>query len=137
MTTPFINFAGKPNSKLDFWINYNCESGYDGAYIQYSLDNVNWNVLGTYLDVNGTNWYNVPSLFGSTISSTGWSGTSGGWQHITYKLGFYNFNGPVKFRFAFEADNIIEYDGFSIDNFNVYQTPSTDVELTEIASPQL
>ncbi|MBL0054275.1 MAG: hypothetical protein IPP29_23730 [Bacteroidetes bacterium] len=135
LSTPFINFAGKPNSKLDFWINYNCESGYDGAYIQYSLDNVNWNVLGTYLDVNGTNWYNVPSLFGSTISSTGWSGTSGGWQHITYKLGFYNFNGPVKFRFAFEADNIIEYDGFSIDNFNVYQTPFTDVEITEIVSP--
>lgn len=133
LVTPFFNVTGHPNSVLEFWMNYNMESSFDGMRVEYTTNGIIWQTLGGYLDPQGLNWYNNPQLLSSSLP--GISDASGTWLKARYKLGLLNLNSHVKFRFVFTSDNIVELDGISIDDFKLYYYPSIDAELFSINSP--
>ncbi|MBK8845155.1 MAG: T9SS type A sorting domain-containing protein [Bacteroidetes bacterium] len=133
LVTPFFNVTGHANSVIEFWMNYDVETSYDGMRVEYSTNGTLWQVLGGYLDPQGLNWYNEPQLVSSGLPAI--SGSSGTWIKARYKLGMLNLNSHVKFRFVFNSDNIFQMDGISIDDFQVYYYPSIDAELLSLNNP--
>ncbi|MCX6258741.1 MAG: GEVED domain-containing protein [Bacteroidia bacterium] len=129
--TPYFDFTGVSNTKMDFMINYNAENSYDGLRIAYTTNGTSWAVLGTYNDPLGTNWYNAASV-ASSGNHPVWTGNSGGWVKASHSLAQFNNMPLVRFRFIFTSDASMEYSGISIDNFSITRY---DLGLTAINSP--
>ncbi|MCX6291208.1 MAG: hypothetical protein NT126_05540, partial [Bacteroidetes bacterium] len=134
LTSPVFNFIGVVNATLSFWRNHRCESGWDGTRMEYTTNGITWQVLGTYHDPLGTNWYTRANINSSNTAA--WDSTSPGWIQSKYKLSaFNNVAGPVQFRFVFTSDPSINQDGFSIDDFSITLPPMQDAGVTAILQP--
>ena len=132
LQSPCFNFTNIQLPYLSFLVNWDTEPGYDGAALQYSIDNGNsWQSAGDYNDItdclNG-NWYNANDIrYG--FQQSGWSGSvnaqgSNGW--ITASHTFPQLAGQknVVFRFVFGAGRIQNnYNGFAIDNLYLGEAP--------------
>ncbi|HEU4718604.1 MAG TPA: T9SS type A sorting domain-containing protein, partial [Bacteroidia bacterium] len=120
--SPFFDFSQATNVELRFWQWYYCDNYYDGGRVEYSVDGGNtWTTLGTYLDPNGTAWYNQQYLISS--QQAGWSGNGGGYFQSKYNLAMFdNYPNPVQFRFVFTSDNTSfgPTDGWAIDDFELF-----------------
>lgn len=134
--SPVFDFTSTQNARLSFWRNHYCETYWDGARVDYTIDGVNWNVLGTVNDPRGTNWYTNASLASSNLP--GWDGNSNGWIKSEYVLDTLdNVAGPVQFRFVFTSDPSVEYDGFSIDDFLIRSPSPQDAAVTAVTAPDM
>lgn len=135
LISPVFDFTGVSNAVLKFYRAYKTENGWDGFNVEYTTDNVNWQLLGSVGDPNATNWYNLTSV--NALGSAGWSGTSQtSWTLSTYNLSFLNNTpGPIRFRFRFAADGSIQDEGVLIDNFEIFVPQPNDVGVTAITSP--
>lgn len=137
LISPVFSFAGAFNAELDFWINYQSEGFWDGAHMEYSVDNgVTWQ---QFTNLNGTekNWY-VGNM--NSCNCQGWNGNSNGWKNVFRVLDepdLQNPQGPVKFKFVFTSDGIINGDGVSIDDFCLTLPPDIDMAMDSIVSPTL
>lgn len=94
----------------------------DGARLEYYAGASGWQTLGNITD--GIDWYNGDSIYSgnpSTINNIlGWSGQDTGWKDSRYKLdeirdGFDN-DTLVRFRIAFNSDDLLAGGGFAFDN---------------------
>ncbi len=117
--TPKFDFTNVNNMVLGFWHWIDTENGVDGGKIQYSSNNgATWTTLGVLNDPSGTNWYNTANI----NNAPGFSGSSAGWQYSEISLAaFNNFPLPVQFRFHFFSNASVNYNGWAIDNFEIYQ----------------
>ncbi|MCF8295271.1 MAG: hypothetical protein K9I34_04325, partial [Bacteroidales bacterium] len=140
--SPFINFTSLTAPILEMKLFYITENNYDGAAIEYSLDGgLSWTQMGYYQDPYGLNWYNNTYAYGSWPNIPKWSGASGGWITVKYKI-YENpvlmtafANQTVKFRVAFRADSSGYNEGIAFDNFSLYNAPEFDAELLTILNP--
>lgn len=116
--SPYFDFTNAAQAEIRMWINYNTEGSWDGCRVDYTTNGSLWNVVGAM--GQGTNWYNFSSLFSSSLP--GWAGTSGGWQLATSPtLTMLDYSpNPVQFRIPFTADGAVNFDGFSVDDFQLY-----------------
>jgi len=133
LISPVFDFSTTVSATLSFWQNRNTESGWDGVRVDYTTDGVTWQILGVQNDPNGVNWYNSSLL---SSSQDGWSGNSNGWVKSEYDLALLNnVVGPVQFRFVFNSDPSIVYDGFSIDDFSILPPFALDAQAVQVVAP--
>ncbi|MEO0310746.1 MAG: hypothetical protein RIQ89_403 [Bacteroidota bacterium] len=135
LLSPIFDFSSTANNLLTVWINHNCEGGWDGTRIDYTTDGgATWNILGTFNDPLGTNWYNEDDI--NSSNEDAWAGSSNGWIKATYKLVPLNFvAGAVQFKFVFTSDGSVQTDGFTIDDFSITLAPANDVGVSAITRP--
>ena len=130
---PVMNFSGVTDPYLSFYYWVESESGEDGAYIEYSLNNgQTWITLGGVDDPEGYNWY-TDYL---TNGKSGFSGSSDGWVGAFYKMSALSNKTNVMLRIGFVSDASVNADGFAIDNIviSAYNVPN-NVALAEIVTP--
>jgi hypothetical protein len=110
---------------VQFLINYQCDSGSDGAYVEYTLnDGATWSRIGTVANT-GANWYNAPDPTTGT-NSRAFAGASNGWikaQHLAPAL----IGKPdVRFRFGYTEGFTQQSEGVGIDQFRVFVPEAID-----------
>ena len=137
LISPIFDFSIAINTKINMWINYNSEGFWDGARMDYTEDGgTTWQIVGSFGDPNATNWYNYSSI--NSSSQAAWADNSGGRINAIKKLVepafIYNPN-PIQFRFVFTSDGIINYDGFSVDDFCITLPQPQDVGVSKIVLP--
>lgn len=120
------------NLMLMLWINYKTENAWDGVNLQVSVNQSSYTLLGT--SNQGNNWYggNVIAL----SQQQGWSGLSQGWKLAYLPVGNLAGNNIVQFRLVFGSDASISYDGFTVDDFMLYDPLAIDAALTNIIIPE-
>lgn len=79
----------------------------DGAYVEYSIDGINWTKLGTAGE--GFNWYGDLQV---------WNDTNTRWRVASIPLpkGF----GSMSLRFVMKSDAGVAWDGIAIDDIHIY-----------------
>jgi len=133
LTSPRFDFSGAFNASMEFWLNYQTETNYDGTRLEYTVDGVNWLLLGILNDPLGTNWY-THNLVAS--GKPGWHGASPGWRKSTYKLKVLDYAGNhVQFRFVFQSDATSNYAGVTLDDFKIMVPPPQEAVVTAIVTP--
>jgi hypothetical protein len=130
-----IYSSATPFTKLEFKLRYALETNFDGMHVEYTNDNgLTWNILGTYNDIHGVNWYNAPSV--NSFSGACWEGTSNSWVNAEYNLFQYGFIGNLQFRFVMHSDNFINNNGVSIDDFYLSNIGFNDLKTISVTSSQ-
>ena len=130
---PILNFATVSDPYLSFYYWVESEDDYDGAYIQYSLNNgVTWQTLGNLNDTNGYNWYN--SILNAGLKA--FSGSTGKWMPAFIKMSELSNKANVRLRIGFYSDAALNNDGFAIDDIKITTNNlPNNVALVDIISP--
>lgn len=111
--SPCFDLDGLTQPFLSFAFQYQLETGYDYAWVEYRLaDSNNWIKLGT--QGSGTNWYNH--------SSHRWNGTQSKW--ITTGIAIPFTDTTIQFRWVMMSDVGVELEGIAIDQVHVYDQVS-------------
>lgn len=76
--------------------------GMDGMYLQYSTDDVSWNMMGNYNCPFATNWYNSTSIY--STSQPAFTGNSNGWIQSGIYLNGLGNNDSIRIRFVFNSN---------------------------------
>ncbi|HKR06760.1 MAG TPA: T9SS type A sorting domain-containing protein [Bacteroidia bacterium] len=139
--TPFFEITNAFNPYLDFWINFNTETAWDGVRMEYyESQNQTWTLI-PYGLLNAVNWYNQQTIICSNQpawAGTGTQGTGGLWWNVRAEdLGQLNLINStyVQFRFTFCTDGSVTYDGESIDDFCFAMPAPYDAGVTTILQP--
>lgn len=112
---------------IQFFLNYNTESGFDPLLLESSFDNgVSWQRVNA--SFRSSNWYN-------TID--GWGGNSNGWLRVENRLDGFAGQSQVLFRFTFQSDGSTNFEGVGLDDFSIYYPGDFDVNLTDLLSPSI
>lgn len=147
LQSPCFDFTTLSNPEISFKVFWETEQSYDGANLQYSIDQgATWTILGSATSNSNclsTNWYNNSSVrfIGFTA---GWSGSvqpgsgncgsgggSGQWLTAKHNLSMLAGKSKVIFRFAFGAGTVCnDYEGFAIDDILIRQTPPVAADFT-------
>ena len=127
LQSPCFDFTRLSLPYISFLINWDTEKGYDGAGVQYSVDNgATWQSAGAYGDPSSgcipTNWYTDANI-SYAVQPAGWSGSSqstagsiAGWAKAYHSFPQLAGKSNVHFRFVFGAGNIQNnYGGVGID----------------------
>lgn len=156
LQSPCFDLSSLDNPYISLKVFWETEQQFDGASLQYSIDNGNnWITLG---NVNenpnclNTNWYNQTSInYLSPLTTTrqGWSGNiqsssgscrggngSGRWLTATHIMPALAGQSTVIFRFIFGAGTICNaYDGFAIDDIYIGEAPPTTADFSFTCNP--
>jgi hypothetical protein len=109
---------------------FNTEGCCDEGYVDVSIDaGVTWTRLG--LEGEGTNWYN--DAFANEWD--GDSGIPGEWRIATHLLDSTAGEGSVKIRIGFSSDGSINFEGFGVDDIEIFEQPPINAGVVEILSP--
>ncbi|RYY65919.1 MAG: hypothetical protein EOO13_16520, partial [Chitinophagaceae bacterium] len=134
--SPCFDFSSLSNPEISFKVLWETEQRFDGANLQYSLDNGNsWVIVGGLQQNNScvsVNWYNTNSVT-YLGNARGWSGNiqptsgsclggngSGGWLDARHTLINLAGEPSVRFRFLFGAGTTCNnFDGFGVDDIRI------------------
>ncbi len=133
LTSPYFNFTQAEDLRLSFWQNRRTEATWDGMHMEYTTDGLNWYILGGLNDPLGENWY-TDTIY-ATAGMPAWEGSSGGWIKSSYRLSFLNYTPMVRFRFVFNSDPFVTFEGVSVDDFSIMPRPAADVNVLKIVAP--
>lgn len=117
LTSPTVSLpALLASPTLQFTHSFGTESGYDGGFVQISVDGGAWTTMtaASGLSYNSTSLGGFPAGAGMAI----FSGTRG-WQTETVNLAAYAGH-TVQFRFVFGADGSVQGSGWHLDSFRIY-----------------
>jgi hypothetical protein len=138
LISPQFDFSAlTANPILRFKHKFYTESCCDGGYLEISINGGAWtkveNTVGTGPNFNTTNgiaWYNNTTQ-GNTWSnvSSAYSTAVNGWITSSISLPGAAGQSNVRFRFRFITDTSVEYEGWEIDNVEVF-APSAPIVLT-------
>ena len=149
LRSPCFDLSAIQNPYVEFLIFWDTEQQFDGASLQYSLDQgASWITAGSASGPKNClneNWYNQnPVTYLSNITTTrdGWSGTtqaasgscrggngSGGWVRAKQTLPALAGQSRVIFRFIFGAGTICNnFDGLAVDDFYVGEAPANQAD---------
>ena len=149
LKSPCFDLSTIPLPRISMKIFWDTEQQFDGASLQYSIDNgASWTTVGvpgvvTNCERSG-NWYNTVSInYLNPLAATqqGWSGNtrsgagscrggggSGKWVDVFHTLPAIGGQPSVLFRFIFGAGNICNnYDGFAVDDVVIDNAIAQDV----------
>ncbi|RYY44631.1 MAG: T9SS type B sorting domain-containing protein [Chitinophagaceae bacterium] len=136
LLSPCFDFSNLANPEISFKVIWETEQRFDGANLQYSIDNGNsWMIVGDVQQPNSCtslNWYNAASIT-YIGNAKGWSGNiqptngsclggngSGQWLDARHTLSNLAGRPSVRFRFLFGAGTTCNnYDGFGIDDIRI------------------
>jgi PKD repeat protein len=145
LQSPCFDFTNLQYPYIEFKVLWEMERRFDGAALQYSLDNgASWTNIGSVNDPANclnANWYNFsPITYLAPLSTTrdGWSGnmqpTSGScqggngsnsWVLAKHTMPYLAGRAGVLFRFIFGAGTICNnYDGFAVDDISIKEAPA-------------
>lgn len=118
--SPCFNLSALTNPAISFSLSLNIEDCgaalCDAAWMEYSTDGNTWTKLGAY--GTGTNWYNK-NYSGTHV----WSQQNyTRWHVATTALPTSN-NSAIQFRFVFDSDEGVGYDGIAVDDIHIYDNP--------------
>lgn len=146
LQSPCFDFTNLVVPYINFKVFWETEGGYDGANLQYSIDNgnswLNAGSVSTPSTCYNNNWYNtatVSFLSAFTPVRGGWSGNvqsgsgncrggggSGDWVVADQVLRELAGQKSVIFRFTFAAGTQCNgFDGFGIDDISISEVPTT------------
>ena len=109
---------------------------YDGMYVEYSTNDTNWNLLGSYNSIHAYNWYNVnnSNITGGPV----FYGLSS-WNYSGFDLSSLGVNDSIRIRFAFKSRPTLNgfTPGVFIDDVSIFEKSQIpiDVSITAIISP--
>ena len=154
LQTPCFDFTNIKDPYLTFKVFWETERQYDGANLQYSIDNgATWQVVGSANETGnciGENWYNFSPLENTYIHDA-WSGNiqsskppcivsggSAGWVMAKHDVPEVAGTSNVVFRFVFvSGTSCNDFDGFAIDDFMITEAPSSVASFTYDCSSNL
>lgn len=117
MYSPCFDLSGMSTPTLSFSLSLNIEDCgaalCDAAWMEYSTDGVTWTKLGAY--GSGTNWYNKNYSGNHVWSQQNYTR----WHVATTALPTTN-NSAIRFRFVFDSDEGVGYDGIAVDDIHIY-----------------
>lgn len=141
LKSPCFDLSNVPLPKISMKIFWDTEQQFDGASLQYSVDNgITWITVGVATGADNCerseNWYNTAAinyLNPITNRQQGWSGNTrvgagscrggggiGKWVDVFHTIPAAGGKSSVRFRFLFGAGNICNnYDGFAVDEIVV------------------
>ena len=90
-----IDLTAVQDAEVAFTAAYSIEFGFDFMFFDASLD-------------GGINWINIESYTGDSV-----------WWRYVYPLGGFVGSSEVMCRFRFVSDDLLNYDGMQIDEFNI------------------
>ena len=129
--SPCFDISGMTNPTLSFSLALDLEDCgttlCDGAWVEYSVDGVTWNKLGSY--GNGTNWYNKNYGGNELWSIQNYTR----WHVATTAL-------PVgvsrlRLRFVINADPGVNREGVAVDDIHVYDNTMGIYDGATMAAP--
>lgn len=149
LRSPCFDLSSIQYPYVEFLIYWDTEQQFDGASLQYSLDQgLTWQTAGSASGAKNClneNWYNqapVTYLSNLTTQRDGWSGTtqtasgscrggngSGGWVRAKQTLPALARQASVQFRFIFGAGTICnQFDGIAVDDFFLGEAPANQAD---------
>lgn len=152
LQSPCFDFSSLTSPRIRFKIYWETERKFDGAALQYSINNgFTWSPVGTFssnANCLGENWYNTTAI--TFLSNTaGWSGTilpsngsclggsgSGAWIVARHDLSPLAGVNNVLFRFVFGAGSTCNsFEGVAIDDIEISEAPSNGASFTYSCKP--
>ena len=146
LQSPCFDFTSLVYPRISFSVFWETERRFDGASLEYSINNgTTWTLIGSINDNSCTasNWYNnaAVTFLGNT---NGWSGNiqptagsclggsgSSAWLPAWHDLSFLAGLPAVIFRFRFAAGlTCNNYDGFAIDDVVIGEAPANTGDFT-------
>jgi len=111
--------------------------GLDGMHIEYTLNDISWNQLGSFNSPFASNWYNVNNLFSTGLPA--FTSNSITWVQSGINLASLGTLDSIRIRFVFRSNNNFgsAQPGIFIDDVRMEQmpAPAIDVAITSISSP--
>ncbi len=136
LQSPCFDFSSVQHPYIGFQVFWETESNYDGATLEYSVDNGNtWQTAGSPSDPQNclnNNWFNNPSI-SKLPAAEGWCGNvragngSGTWVLAQHTMPFLAGAPKVIFRFFFGAGTVQnDFDGFAVDDIMIGEAPANN-----------
>jgi hypothetical protein len=125
LASPIFDIQGV-DPELEFWLNYNTETNWDGTRLEYSVNGGPWQMLGGFGPAFSlpcwANWYSINNIISSGMPA--WAGSSGNGFKVSRASCLAGFdplfnNNQIQFRFVFTSDGSVNIDGNSLDDFSL------------------
>ncbi len=130
LTSPTLPIA--TNRQLRFWHSYVVDAGYDGGYLEYTTDGIQWVRVTTGVTEN-TYTGSLNATFNPVYAGLAWTGGS------AYKESAYSIpDAATQVRFTFAVDaggNEAGVDGWYIDDIRILKSPVFVNNTATVASP--
>jgi Zn-dependent metalloprotease len=122
LISPCYDLTTMNNPKLKFNMAFELEENFDIIYVEYSIDAINWTLLGSATDLN---WYNSDRIFESgeiasdcqNCPGAQWTGSSNAFIQYSYDLSAFTSEPKINFRFVFHSNASGNDEGVVIDDF--------------------
>jgi hypothetical protein len=138
LLSPIYNFRNSVNTRLRFKTNRRITSG-GGLRITFADSLLtNWQVVGTFGDPAGINWYNTQTASVANIIGPVWSGQTTGFVEHTLELPQdfnYRPGGGVRFRVEFQSGSTGTAEGVLFDDFEILPPPPREIGIVGILRP--
>ena len=134
--SPYFNCASANFIDLSFWYYSEVYWSDDGVRLEVSTDDgISWNIVDASSSIHSNNWYNTMNLPASSLPA--WTGRSGYWLKTSI-VGI-NVTGVsrVLYRFIFNSNASINGEGFTLDDFSIRPTSSTNLECSLLSPTNL
>src|SRR5690606_11307036 len=139
--SPCFDFTNMLVPQISMHIWWNSEFSWDGANLQYSLDDgLTWSNVGLFGDPE--NWDNDNSINCAPGGiQEGWKGRnsssngSAGWLRAMHSLSNFAGEPSVRLRINFGSDGSAVDEGFAFDNIIIRETPARDAIASILLSP--
>jgi hypothetical protein len=134
--SPYFNLSGLSNPVIELNIWYRLDADWDGAALQYTIDNgATWEHLGAIADsLTASNWYRGTAWglfdFGN---SEAWTDTTTTWMLARHDLTAVKGETSVRFRIVFGSSLVNENEGFAFDDIHIGEDNEVPVVLSSFA----
>ena len=126
LVSPCYDLTNIDDPRIKFNMEFELQENFDIIYVEYSLDNSNWIILGKASDPN---WYNSDRIFESAEISDDcqncpgaqWTGSSNGFKEYNFDLSEFANESNIIFRFVFHSDASVNDEGVVIDDFVIQE----------------
>ncbi|MEI9934146.1 MAG: hypothetical protein WDM71_04705 [Ferruginibacter sp.] len=122
--SPCFDLSSLSHPMLSFSHIYQLEHTFDYAWVEYSVDGINWQRLGAI--GSGTNWYDT------TADNQSWNISDTIWHVASISIPTTSSN--VHFRFVLNSDQGVTMAGIGIDDIHIFDSASiyTGTPLTSL-----
>ncbi|TVR77384.1 MAG: T9SS C-terminal target domain-containing protein [Chitinophagaceae bacterium] len=129
LVSPCFDFSQVQEINFSAWLFLQIENNYDGMILEFSTDSAN-----TWTKISNADLYNNTSQLGP-VSPPKWSGRFFEWENYSTELPGLVGENLVQFRFLFESDHTVNFEGVAIDDVLIYESRVKDAGITEVIYP--
>lgn len=128
LTSPKFYIPSLNNPYFSFYQFRHMSSGLDGMHLEYSTDDISWNLLGSFNSPNATNWYNTASIFATGLPA--FTGSSSSWLKSSIDLSYLGNLDSIRIRFVFRSNLNFgsAQAGVFLDDFSMQELPGPTID---------